>query len=62
MSLVNIDARIENADWTKKTWDLPQSKDELLDHLAFSGQTVETFKALPAYALNKDKLDWLKTL
>ncbi len=55
---INIDADIENADWTKRTWDLPKYKSkEFMDWLKFSGMTLTQFKKLPVYQLNKDKLE-----
>ena len=51
--VVNIDANLENADWSKRTWDLPEYKsDEFMDWLRFSGMTLEQFKKLPVYKWN----------
>ena len=60
--VICIDADIENADWTKKTWDLPTDKAEFLAYLKASGTTVENFKQLPVYRWNLDKVPWLKEL
>lgn len=57
-AIPNIDADLENADWTKQTWDLPKYKSkEFMDWLRFSGMTLTQFKKLPVYQLNKDKLE-----
>lgn len=51
--VLNIDAILENADWTKQSWDLPKYKSkEFYDWLKFSGMTIEQFKKLPVYKLN----------
>ena len=51
--IINIDANLENADWSKKTWDLPEYKSkEFMDWLKFSGMTLEKFKQLPVYKWN----------
>jgi hypothetical protein len=45
-----IDENPEDADWTKKSWDLPPyGSDEFFNHLKFSGMTLEAFKKLPVY-------------
>lgn len=62
MKPVNLDAQLENADWTKTAWDLPRTEKEFREHLEATGQTVEHFKTLPVYGLNKDKFDWLRKL
>lgn len=43
---INIDADPENADWTKRTWDLPTDADAFLRIV--SVQTLEEFMRLPA--------------
>ena len=54
----NIDANLENADWTKMTWDLPKYKSkEFNEWLSQSGMTLTEFKKLPVYQFNKDKLE-----
>jgi hypothetical protein len=58
---LNIDADIENADWTKRTWDLPEGK-EFEEYLKRTNQSIEEFKKLPVYRFNVDKLPWLKKL
>ena len=51
--ILNIDANIENADWTKQTWDLPKYKSkEFMDWLKSSGMTLEHFRTLPVYKIN----------
>ena len=51
--ILNIDADLSNADWTKQSWDLPEYKSkEFMDWLKFSGMTLEQFKKLPVYKLN----------
>lgn len=45
-----LDSNLEDADWTKRTWDLPKfGSDEFNSFLKFSGQTLEQFKKLPVY-------------
>ena len=51
----NLDVDLENADWTKTTWDLPEfGSDKFNVWLEKSGTTLEHFKTLPVYK-NKDK-------
>ena len=51
--ILNIDAILDNADWTKQSWDLPEYKSkEFMDWLKFSGMTLAQFKKLPVYKLN----------
>ena len=58
-----IDADLDNADWTKRTWDLPyHNAEDLRAHLKAVGQTVAEFKRLPVYRFNVDKLEWLRDL
>lgn len=59
---INIDADIANADWTKKTWDLPTNELDFRIWFSKSGMTVEQFRALPVYKDNKDKYPFLKRL
>ena len=48
--IINIDLQIEDADWTKGTWDLPPfGSDEFNDFLRATGKTLEDFKKLPVY-------------
>ena len=50
---LNIDANLENADWTKQSWDLPKYKSkEFMDWLKSSGMTLEQFRKLPVYKIN----------
>ena len=47
---VNLDANLEDADWTKQTWDLPTiGSEEFRKYLESTGQTLEDFKHLPVY-------------
>ena len=49
----NIDANLENADWTKRTWDLPEYKsDEFYRLLKSMNMTLGQFKKLPVYKWN----------
>ena len=51
---INIDADIENADWTKTTPDLQvRTKAELLTFLKDTGTDWAHFQTLPVYLLNK---------
>lgn len=51
--VLNIDAILENADWTKQTWDLPKYKTKAFyDWLKFFGMTLTQFKKLPVYKFN----------
>ena len=48
--IINIDANLNDADWTKKTWDLPEyGSKEFEEFLKRSDQTLESFKKLPVY-------------
>jgi len=50
---LNIDANPDNADWTKKSWDLPKYKSkEFMEWLKFTGMTLEEFRKLPVYKWN----------
>jgi hypothetical protein len=63
---ISIDANIDNADWTKQTWDFPfmRSVDDLRRWLHESGRTVEGFKQMPVYkhAIRKGYPPWLREL
>ena len=51
--VINIDANLENADWSKRTWDLPEYKsDEFYRLLKSMNMTLEQFKKLPVYKWN----------
>lgn len=53
----------ENADWTKRTWDLPTDLAEFLRGLEQTGMSVAEFKTLPVYRFNlKTGPSWLKDL
>jgi len=62
--IIYADERLENADWTKRTWDLPASMtvDQLKMFIKSMGLTVEGFKKLPVYKWNKDKVKILQDL
>jgi len=62
--IINIDSDLDNADWTKRTWDLLDidTVEKLREHLKATGRTVEQFKQLPVYRYNVDKIEWLKKL
>ena len=62
---INIDADPNNADWPKRTLDLPvRTVDELRRYLAGCGMTAHEFKSLPAYrlALKSGRYEWLRDL
>jgi hypothetical protein len=62
---MQADADPMNADWTKKSWDLPyHDVDGLRAYLKASNISVEHFKELPVYRMNVDKpgLGWLRDL
>lgn len=46
--IINIDENLENADWTKRTWDLPYKSEEELK-AGLGEDRYEHFKKLPAY-------------
>jgi hypothetical protein len=49
----NIDSELENADWTKKGWDLPEYKSpEFYEYLDSIEITLKEFKKLPVYKHN----------
>ncbi len=53
---IDLDAELHNADWTKRTWDLPpRDSDEFREFLEASGMTEEEFDRLPAARLPKAK-------
>ena len=52
MSVIEIDADLENSDWTKQSNDLPTGK-ELDAFLKIQGMSRAEFKKLPAYYLPK---------
>lgn len=58
----NLDAVLTDADWPKRTWGLPRSKEKFLEVLKSLDMTVAGFKTLPVYAFNKDKIAFLKDL
>lgn len=61
--MLNLDADLRNADWTKRTWDLGvNSAEELRAHLAQAGMTFAEFQRLPVYQFNVSKLPWLAAM
>ncbi len=47
---VNLDAKLENADWTKGSWDLGiTTREELYAYLRGRGLSLAAFKRLPVY-------------
>jgi hypothetical protein len=51
--IINIDENIENADWSKRSWDLPEYKsEEFYRLLKFMNMSLEQFKKLPVYKWN----------
>lgn len=61
--VIEMDGNLKNADWPKRTWDLPipKSKEELIDIIGGPDE-VEKFKKLPVYRWNKDKIPFLDEL
>jgi len=57
--MVNLDASLRNADWTKQSPDFHMSKAEFLDYLSRTGRTLDQFKTLPVYTANRDYWDKL---
>lgn len=67
MALLAIDENLDDADWTKQTWDLLhiRSREDLDALLAAWGITLAEFYRLPVYrhALVKGTLpDWLRSI
>jgi hypothetical protein len=49
-TLYNIDANLNDADWVKRTWDLPEyGSKEFNEYLKSSGMSLKHFKQLPVY-------------
>jgi len=52
--MFNIDADLDNADWTKQGWDLPPYKSKaFMEQLKFMGMALADFKKLPVYKYAK---------
>lgn len=50
------DKDLKNADWPKRTWNLPPYKSkEFYEILEFSGMTLKHFKTLPVYMFAVEK-------
>ncbi len=48
--LVNLDEDIENADWVKQSWDLPDiNSEDFKKYLENEDTSMEDFKKLPVY-------------
>jgi len=57
---INLDAKVQNADWTKVKPDLGVTNAaELRAELARQGISVEHFKTLPVYTFNRAHFDKL---
>lgn len=53
------DKNITNADWTKKTWDLPanlKTEQDMAIYARGKGLSLEQFKQLPVYQFNRNKI------
>jgi len=51
--VLNIDAKLDNADWTKTKWDLPKYKSKACYRVLKSMKmTISQFKKLPVYKWN----------
>ncbi len=63
MPVIRVDALLNNADWTKGTWDLPiDNVADLRAYLKRTKVTVKAFKALPVYQRNLRTQPWLAAL
>lgn len=61
--LPSPDESVENADWTKQSWDLPiETIEELREWIEARGMTVAQFKRLPVYQLNVERVAFLAEL
>ena len=60
--MIHPDDNIQNADWTKKTFDLIglERKEDLVEWLKRTGTSFEDFKKLPVYQAWKE-LKWDKS-
>lgn len=48
--IINLDSEAMNADWAKRTWDLPAYKSpEFMNFLRFTGSTLDQFRNTPVY-------------
>ncbi|MBX5448799.1 hypothetical protein [Thermogemmatispora sp.] len=56
------DAYPDNADWTKRTWDLPEitSPEKLDAYLESTGLSAQAFACLPVCRWNVSKIPWLR--
>jgi hypothetical protein len=63
MPVIRVDALLDNADWTKGTWDLPiDNVADLRAYLKATKVSVAAFKALPVYRRNLRTQPWLAGL
>lgn len=46
---ISIDANLENADWTKQSWDLPEYKSPAFMQIIGGEEGLEKFRNLPIY-------------
>jgi hypothetical protein len=63
--VIDLDADLVNADWTKQTWDIPaKNVEELRAFLRQHRMSVKAFKRKPAYLAVKDRpgFAWLREL
>lgn len=61
--VLNLDDDDDNANWTKRSWDLDvYNVDDLRALLDRMGVSVADFKRKLVYRANVDKLPWLKKL
>lgn len=58
MCAINLDACSSNADWTKRTWDLPRTAEEMMSLLP-NRESVERFLELPVAKMNPAIVDEL---
>jgi HK97 family phage portal protein len=58
------DALLDNADWAKRSWDLPEidSADKLLAWLACNETSLQEFSQLPICRNNRSQIHWLEDL
>ena len=59
MSRIRPDDEVENADWTKRTWDLPRTREQMMALLP-SRRAVEDFLELPVARWNPEIVDELR--
>jgi hypothetical protein len=64
MAKLRLDGNLVNSDWSKTTWDMLDisNEKELEEFLSKNGLTLNSFKKLPIYQFNKDKVPFLKKI